>query len=244
MEFVFIFIVLMIVLLLPLAACQAQCRTENLSANLVQRLCFDGSKPPEWQRQKTHTQTLLLDAPLRQPPTQGEKFQVFLEDARSPLTMGAVGINATIMHSAEEGRLAAGKQTGLAALYGAAALQKESSSFLGKYLYSSLLRQDPRYYPSTSNNLPGRALYAASRVFITRKDSGEKTLNTSYFLGLLTSKVLATAYRPYWARSNSITFKTFGSGIGSDIGIDLLHEFGPGMRQLLKRHSPKFLRGQ
>ncbi|HEV3039152.1 MAG TPA: hypothetical protein VHA33_15345 [Candidatus Angelobacter sp.] len=236
-------IVLIIAMLAPLAACQTQCRDENLSANPIQRLCLDGSNLPEWQWHKTATQTWLLDAPSRRPPTQGEKFRVFVEDAASPLTVGAVSINATVMHSAEEERLAA-RQTGLAALYGTAALQKESGVFFGKYLYASLLKQDPRYYPSTSNNLLERALYAASRVLITHKDSGGRTLNTSYFLGLLTAKVLATAYRPYWARSNSITFKTFGSSIGSDIGIDLLHEFGPGIRQLLKRHSPKFLRGQ
>ena len=237
-------IVLMTAMLLSLAVCRAECQSTSLSPDSVQTLCFYGSNPPEGKGQQLCTPSSLVDAPSIRPPTQGEKFKIFLEETRSPLTLGVIGINATVMHSADEEHLAAGRQTGLAALYRVAALQKKSSSFLAKYLYSSLLKQDPRYYPSTSNSLPGRALYAASRFLITRKDSGERTLNTSYFLGLLTAKVLATAYRPYWARSNSITFKTFGSSIGSDIGIDLLHEFGPGIRQLLKRHSPKFLRGQ
>jgi hypothetical protein len=237
-------IMLITAIFLPLAVCQAQCRGASLSPDSVQTLCFDGSEPPEWQWHKTRTQTSLPDAPSRQPPTKGEKFQVFVEDATSPLTAGAIGINATVMHSAEEEHLAGGKQTGLAALYGAAALQKESNSLFGKYLYSSLLKQDPRYYPSTSDGFPGRALYAASRVFVTRKDSGERTLNTSYFLGLLTASVVAGAYRPYWVRSRSSMFKSFGSNLGSDMGIDLFHEFGPGIRQVLKRHSPKFLRGQ
>src|SRR5712692_1802688 len=50
-------------------------------------------------------------------------------------------------------------------------------------------------------------------------------------LGALTSVAIATAYRPYWARSTSATFRTFGSTIGSDAGINLFHEFGPGIRQ-------------
>ena len=235
----FVSIVLLTAIFLPLAACGAQCQREGQPADPVQRLCFDGSNPPEGQWQK-----MRFDAPSMQPPTPGEKFKVFVEDASSPLTVGAIGINATVMHAAEAEHLAAGKQTGLVAIYGAAALQTESSSFFGKYLYSSLLKQDPRYYPSTSDSIVGRTLYATSRIFITRKDSGQRTLNTSYFLGLLTAKVVATAYRPYWARSNSITFKTFGSTMGSDIGMDLLHEFGPGIRQLLKRHAPKFLQGR
>lgn len=235
----FVSSVLITAMFLPLAVCGAQCPSESLLDGLTQRLCFDASNPPQAQWQKMHR-----NAWLTRPLTQEDKFQVFLEDARSPLTVGAIGINATVMYAAEAERSAAGKQTGLAALYGAAALQKESSSFLGKYLFSSLLKQDPRYYPSTSDSVAGRALYATSRIFITHKDSGERTLNTSYFLGLLTAKVIATAYRPYWARSNSITFKTFGSTMGSDMGMDLLHEFGPGIKQLLKRHSPKFLHRQ
>ena len=82
---------------------------------------------------------------------------------------------------------------------------------------------------------------AASRVLITRNDSGKRTLNTSYFLGALTSVAITTAYRPYWRRSISATFKTFGSTIGSDAGINLLHEFGPGIRQMLKGRAPKFV---
>jgi hypothetical protein len=60
-------------------------------------------------------------------------------------------------------------------------------------------------------------------------------------LGLLTSVAIATAYRPYWARSTSATFKTFGSTIGSDAGINLFHEFGPDIRQMVKGHAPKFV---
>src|SRR5579864_1988960 len=233
----FISIVLITAMFLLPAVYGAQCQSESPSGGLTQRLCFDGSNPSEVQGQKMRS-----NARLTQPPTQEEKFRVFLEDARSPLTVGAIGINARVMYAAEADHLAAGKKTGLTALYGTAALQKESSSFLGKYLYSSLLKQDPRYHASTSDSIAGRALYATSRIFITRKDSGQRTLNTSYFLGLLTAKFIATAYRPYWARSNSITFKTFGSTMGSDMGMDLLHEFGPGIRHLLRRHSPKFLR--
>ncbi len=229
---------------LPLAACWAWGQSESPSVDVVQRLYFDGSNALEAPGQKVRTQTLLPEAPSLQPPTQAEKFQAFVEDARSPLNLGAIGINVTLAHEAEEEHFAGGTHTRLVTLYGAAALQKESSFFFGKYLYPSLLGQDPRYHPSTSNSVLGRALYAASRILITRKDSGKRTVNSSYFLGLLTSRVLAQAYRPYWARSNSVRLKSFGSDIGSDIGINLLHEFGPGLRQMMRRHSPKFLQNR
>jgi len=192
------------------------------------------------QRQEMRTWRSLPDAPSVHPRTGAEKFQTFVDEARSPLTLGAVGINAGLMRETELGVIPR-PQPNLIALYKVVLIQKESSAFFGKYLYPSLLKQDPRYYPSTSDSFLGRATYAASRILITRNDSGKRTLNTSYFLGLLTSVAIATAYRPYWARSSSAMFKTFGSTIGSDAGINLLHEFGPGIRRMVKGHAPKFV---
>jgi hypothetical protein len=224
-----------------LATCGALCQSERSPADLLQGLEFDSSDFSKLQRQEMLTSKSLPDAPSAQPPTQGEKFRTFIDEARSPLTLGAVGVNAGIMREAELERLTPGGQPSLTALYKGALIQKESSAFFGKYLYPSLLKQDPRYYPSSSGSFLGRAKYAVSRVLITRNDSGKRTLNTSYFLGVLTSVAIATAYRPYRARSTSATFKTFGSTIGSDAGINLLHEFGPGIRKMVKGHTPKFV---
>jgi hypothetical protein len=226
---------------LLLATCGALCQDERPSADLLHGVEFDGSDSHELQRQELRTWKSLPDAPTAQPPTQAEKFRTFVDEARSPLTLGVVGVHAGIMHETELGRLTPGRQASLTTLYKGVLIQKESSAFFGKYLYPSLLKQDPRYYHSSSGSFLGRATYAASRIFITRNDSGKRTLNTSYFLGVLTSVAVATAYRPYWTRSTSATFKTFGSTIGSDVGINLLHEFGPDIRQMLKGRAPKFV---
>ena len=224
-----------------LAACGALCQSGRPSVDLLQGLQFEDSNSPEVQRQEMRTWRSLPDAPSVQPATQAQKFHTFVDEALSPLTLGAVGINAGVMHETELVPVTPGPQPSLTALYKVVFIQKESSAFFGKYLYPSLLKQDPRYYPSTSDSFLGRATYAASRILITRNDSGKRTLNTSYFLGLLTSVAIATAYRPYWARSSSAMFKTFGSTIGSDAGINLLHEFGPGIRRMVKGHAPKFV---
>ena len=214
-----------------LAACGALCQSERPSADLLRESQSDGSNSSEVRRQQMRTWGSLPDAPSVQPPTQAEKFRTFVDEARSPLTLGAVAISAGVM-----------REPSLTALYKVVFVQKESSAFLGKYLYPSLLKQDPRYYPSTSGSFLGRATYAASRILITRNDSGKRTLNASYFLGVLTSVAIATAYRPYWRRSTSATFKTFGSTIGSDVGINLFHEFGPGIRRMLKGHAVRLAR--
>ena len=87
----------------------------------------------------------------------------------------------------------------------------------------------------------GRASYAAESIFVARDDSGRRRLNTSYFVGVLTSALVHTASRPYWRRSPSDPFSDFGSNIGNDAGMNLVHEFGPGIQQLMKTHAPKFV---
>ena len=229
-----------VISLILLTACAALCQ-KCPSTDLLPGLQFDGSNSREVQGQEVRTWESLPDAPSSiQPPSQAERFCASANEASSPLTLGAVGVSAGVIRETELGQFS-GLQPSLTAHYQAALLQKESSNFVGKDPYPSLLKQNPRYLPSTSSSFLGRATYAASRIFITRDDSGKGRLNTSYFLGVLSSVASATAYRPYSVRSSSGTLNTFGSTIGSDAGINVFHEFGPGIRQIVKGHAPKFV---
>ena len=226
---------------LLLAACGALCQ-KRPSTDSLQGLQFDRSHSPQMQRQEMRTWRSLPDAPSTvQPPTQAERFHTFVNEASSPLTLGAVGVSPGVMQQTELGHVTPGPQPNLTALYQVAFIQKKSGAFLSRYLYPPPLKQDSRYYASTSSSFMGRASYAASRIFITRDDSGKARLNTQYFLGVLTSVASATAYRPYWARSTSATFNNFGSTIGGDAGMNVFHEFGPGIQQMVKGLTPKFV---
>ena len=145
-------------------------------------------------------------------------------EARSPLTFGAVG------------------DPGLASLSQPAPVQKESgaSTFLDKYLRPPSV--NPLHPDSISTSgLLVRTYSAASRVFFLRDDTGKVRLNTSYFLGILSTAALHTASRPYWAQSASGTFNDFGSSVGSDAGLNVFHEFEPGIRQMVKGRIPKIV---
>jgi hypothetical protein len=98
-----------------------------------------------------------------------------------------------------------------------------------------------RYHFADSDTLFVRATHAASSIAIMRDSAGEARLNTSYFLRVLASAVAHSAARPSWKRSLSQPFSDFGATIGNDAGMNVLHEFSPGIMHAMKSHEPKFV---
>lgn len=88
----------------------------------------------------------------------------------------------------------------------------------------------------------GRATDAASRVFFTHDASGKSRLNTQYFLRVLASVAADNASRRYRAHySGTAPLSDFGSTVGNDAGMNLLHEFGPNLREKVTGHLPQFM---
>ena len=192
------------------------------------------------QRQELHPQTSLPYAPSVQPQHQPERLPAFIDELRSPLPRGAFGLNMDAMRETEIRQVSHRSQPTFAVSYKTVLTQKEPASFLDKYL-SPPLTQNLRYHPSTSLSFMGRATDAASRIFVTRNATGKKRLNTTYFFGVLGSIAIHSARSPSWTRTASAPFNDLGSTIGNDAGVNLFHEFGPGIRQMVKGHTPKFV---
>jgi hypothetical protein len=172
----------------------------------------------------------LPDSPSVQAPTQAQGFNGFVEGARSPFEFGAMGSNSEAV-----------RQGGFAVPNKAVSNQEESKTIFEKYLRPSSLKQQSGDHSSDSGSLMGRATYAASRIVVMRDGSGKARLNTSYLLRTLTSVAADTASRPYWRRSLGEPFSDFGSTVGNDAGMNVWHELGPGIQQLMKSHAPKYV---
>jgi hypothetical protein len=172
----------------------------------------------------------LPDAPSVQAANQAQRFNGFAEEARSPLEFRAMDVQAWAM-----------RQGGLPVSDKAVLGQKDPDAVFRKYLYPSMTKQPSGYQTANSGSLMGRATSAASRILVTRDDSGKYRLNTSYLLRTLTSVAKDTASTPYWRRHFADPFSDFGSTVGNDAGMNLWHEFGPGIQQLMKDHTPKFV---
>jgi hypothetical protein len=172
----------------------------------------------------------LPDAPSMQAATQKPNFSGFIEEARSPLSFASTDRNAGVTSQllfADPDKAVSG--------------QKDPNAVFRKYLYPSSLKQQSGYHSLSSGSLMGRATSAASRTLIARDDSGKARLNTSYLLRTLTVVAKDAASTPYWRRSAAAPFNNFGSTVGNDAGLNLWHEFGPGIQQLMKSHTPTFV---
>jgi hypothetical protein len=105
----------------------------------------------------------------------------------------------------------------------------------------SLLAPGPRFLGSTSSSLLGRATDAASSIVLTRDEEGNRKLNTQYLLRVLTMATAHVAEHTYGRRTIGQPLSDFGSTVGNDAGMNVLHEFQPGLLELVKNHEPKFV---
>ncbi len=192
------------------------------------------------QRQQSGVLKSLPDAPLPQAVSPADSFPKVSELGRSPLIVSQARMNTDVAPETSS-IVALPEAPSATVLYKPVPVQNKADAFFSKYLNPSSTNQASRYEPSSHDKVMERATDAASRIFITRDQSGKRRLNTPYFLRVLTSVAAGSASRRYRARSGSAPLSAFGSTIGSDAGMNLLHEFGPGIRQMVTAHMPEFV---
>jgi hypothetical protein len=167
------------------------------------------------------------------------KFNLFLKQTYSPNTFASAGYQATWAQAAGQWPHYGGGTQGWGKRLGATLADTESRRFIQTFALSTILHQDPRYFPSGKRTLIARVWYSTTRVVVTRNDNGDNTFNTSEFLGALFSSALQNAYYPRHDRTFGDTMNRFGGALSSDVIGDLLREFAPDMKRLFRKHAPK-----
>ena len=115
----------------------------------------------------------------------------------------------------------------------------ETRQFFGNFLFPTLLKQDPRYFPRRTGGMFGRAWYAATRVLITRNDSGNAAFNYSEVMGVAFAKAVSNSYYPDRQRGGWETANRIIGTFQSDATSNLVREFWPDIRRLAHRCTPK-----
>lgn len=187
------------------------------------------------QRQPVDAAQFLPDAPSAQSQHSAKTLQMASEIARLPVAAAALpGV------ARPEGPAAALPVAPSASLlFRTAPEKKETGAFLTRYFNPSFQQRGSRYQPSSNDKVMARATDAASRIFLLRDTTGKRHVNTAYFLRVLTTVAAENASRRYRARSGTAPLSNFGSTVGNDAGMNLLHEFGPGIRQKVQGHLPE-----
>jgi hypothetical protein len=176
------------------------------------------------------------------PPSVSEKWDFFVSETLTPLTLVAAGLDGT-----------ASQLTRSAPLYGkhfwvkgafpkrfvATVGDAASQNFFADFLLASALHEDTRYVrKGPSRTVWRRVGYALSRAVVTRTDSGAATFNWANVVGCAMSAALSNAYYPPVSRTPQVGVVNWGTNVAGSGLTNLMPEFGPDVGRWMKRHLP------
>jgi hypothetical protein len=117
---------------------------------------------------------------------------------------------------------------------GAAAVRDISEGIFNESFFAPVFHQDPRYYKmGPGQNFFKRAVYAGTRVIITRMDSGSTAPNFSMLAGDAAGAVLTNTYYPQLNHGFTQNALTMGSSLGGSALGFLVNEFSGDVLQFL-----------
>jgi hypothetical protein len=125
--------------------------------------------------------------------------------------------------------------------YGAAMANHVSSTLLGRAVYPSIFRQDPRYFYKGKGSIRSRALYAMSAAVIARGDDGRWKPNYSNVLGNFSAAAISNLYYPEADRGASLVVFNGLADTAADAVANLIREFA---LKGITTHVPKDATGQ
>jgi hypothetical protein len=108
-----------------------------------------------------------------------------------------------------------------------------SYNFFGTFAIASMTHEDPRFYVREGLNFGDSLKYAASRLVITRSDTGEDGVNYAGILGPLAAEGLANAYYPSSSRGIGHTMIRYSTDVGWRFAGYVLRQYWPEINRRL-----------
>jgi hypothetical protein len=96
-----------------------------------------------------------------------------------------------------------------------------------RFVTGAIIREDPRYVPSSSHNILARSIHAVGFTFVDRSDSGHRMPALSNFVGAAAGGFVGNSYLP--AGFNDVTHAGQRATLrfGFAVGGNLFREFAP-----------------
>lgn len=170
--------------------------------------------------------------------TTQEKWNYFLRETASPLTLGGGTFNAVFSQVTDTDPRYGVNRIAFAERFGASVGDIATQNFFGDFMVASVFHEDPRYLREGSDyGFWHRTGYALSRAVVIRKDSGENTFNYDNVIGSALSTGFSNLYYPRASRNTRGMVMHFGSDVADNGFVNLAPEFWPDFRDwVLRRH--------
>jgi hypothetical protein len=163
-----------------------------------------------------------------QPLSSGQKFGLAARASISGMSFASNFISAGWSHLNDTRPHYGTDRAGFGERLGAAKLKQTGENFFSYGLWASAFHEDPHYYiMGSEHSVTSRAVYAGTRVFITRKDSGGTGVNWSKLVGLACSNALVNAYYPDRDRGAAASVTAYGTNLLTTAATTELDEFLP-----------------
>jgi|SRR5215471_14797742 len=170
------------------------------------------------------------------PLSTSQKFGQVAKNFFNPFTFVGTAVQSGIDQASDIHEGYGQGAEGYGKRYGANIADTATTQFFGVGVYPSIFHTDPRYYRMGNEGVFSRGWYAATRVFVTRTDSGRRIFNAPEILATATASGISRAYYPSDERNAGDFAYSMGSQIAFDAAYNLAKEFWPDVRRHVFKH--------
>jgi hypothetical protein len=117
--------------------------------------------------------------------------------------------------------------------FGTSYADQAIGNLLAEGILPSAFKEDPRYFrlgKISGKSVKGRVWYAATRIFVTRTDSGARSVNFAELVGTATAAGIGLSYYSD-SRNVGDYFQNAGTGLATDAFSQVLKELWPDVKQ-------------
>jgi hypothetical protein len=165
--------------------------------------------------------------------TPREKLTIAAKDSFDPYAFPVAGLFAGVSQAENQDPSWGRGAEGYGKRYFAALADQTMSNMMAEAAFPIMLHQDPRFFRLGRGGFFHRFGYAASRIFVTRADSGEAQFNYSEFGGNAVMAATSNLYYPPENATFGNTAGRFGTQLAFDMIANISKEFWPDVKRWL-----------
>jgi len=165
------------------------------------------------------------------PLTTGQKYKLVALGTFDPIEFPYVGVLAGIDQAENQDPSYGQGFKGYAKRFGAGFADTTIENFMVGAVIPSFLHEDPRYFQSGKGGFWHRAAYAATRMVITRTDSGKRQFNYAEWGGSAVAAAISVTYHPAQDRNAANAANIWLTQLWGDALSYEIKEFWPDIKR-------------